>query len=194
MTVTNTLKDWFETFWKILILPTSGTFSEESEKAKGKFSSAIGWAIFIAIYSFVISIIAGINFNADLFIIAMLIFPILVVLLPSATHFVLQRFFHQKQYLYDRLLYIFTAILVLFQLIITPVTFFAPSTIVRLANYFVIAYQLVLFIIAIKSIARIKYWQAIITTIITAFAGILIFICTLPVIFSLIGSVSSTMR
>lgn len=190
----DTLKDWFGTFWKILILPTSGTFSGEAEKAKGKFSSAIGWAVFIAIYSFVLSAIAGINFNADFLIIALLILPSLVVLLPSATHFVLQRVFHQKQYLYDRLLYIFTAILVLFQLIITPVTLFAPSAIVHAANYIVIAYQVVLFIIAIKSIARIRFWQAVITTIITGFAGALILLCTLPVIFSLIGSVSSTMR
>ena len=190
----DTLKDWFETFWRILTLPTSKTLLEESEKAKGKFTSAIGWAVLIAIYSSVIPTIAGINFNADLLVLTMLIFPILVVLLPSATHFVLLRIFHQKQYLYDRLLYIFTAILVLFQLIITPVKFFAPFTTVRVANYIVIAYQLVLFILAIKSIAQIKYWQAVITTMITVFAGMFIFLCSLPILFSLIGSVSNTLR
>ena len=53
----NTLKDWFGTFWRILVSPTPRTFTEEAEKAEDKFISAIGWTVFVAFYSYLLPLI-----------------------------------------------------------------------------------------------------------------------------------------
>ena len=167
---------------------------EEAEKAKNKFASAIGWTVFVAFYAYLLPLIKGSTFNFTVLIYSLLIFPLVIVLVPSATHFVLQRFFRQKKYLYDKLLYVYAAILILFQLIVSPIAYFVPQNIASVLNYFFITYQVVLFVIATKSIANIKYWQAIVTTICSLAAGALIFICALPFITSIMGGVSQTMR
>ena len=190
----NTLKDWFGTFWRILVSPTPRTFTEEAEKAEDKFISAIGWTVFVAFYSYLLPLIKGPTFNFTLLIYSLLIFPLVIVLVPSAAHFVLQRLFHQRQYLYDKILYLYAAILILFQLIIAPITYFAPQNIALALNYFSMAYQFVLFVIATKSIANIKYWQAVVTIMCSIVAGAVIFICALPFITSIMGGVSRTMR
>ena len=188
------LKDWLGTFWRILISPTPKTFIEEAEKAKNKFTSAIGWTVFIAFYAYFLPLIKGPTFNFTLLLYSLLIFPLVIVLVPSVTHFVLQRLFRQKKYLYDKILYIYAAILILFQLIINPITYFAPQKVALVLNYFFIVYQVILFVIATKSIANIKYWQAIVTTICSFAAGAVIFICALPFITSIMSGVSQTMR
>lgn len=193
MTPSETIKDWLDTFWRILISPTPRTFVEETGKSRDKFASAIGWAVFTAIYSYGMPFLAGYISGLTSFLLLVMILPLVVVLVPSAAHFMVVRVFHRKEYLYDRFLYIFTAILVVFQLIIN-LMFFVPAEVRSVINYLLIAYQFVLFVIAIRAIAKIKYWQAITVTVSSVAAGALIFICTLPVIASLLSGVSRTMR
>jgi hypothetical protein len=194
MTLSETLKDWLYTFWKILISPTPNTFIQESEKAENKFSSVIGWSIFIAIYAYIVPAIAGYPFDFTILILSLIILPLVIVLVPSATQFILQRAFHRKQYLYDKLLYIYAAILILFQLIINPISFFVPSNTAAIFNYILVVYQFVLLVIAVKAIANINYWQAIITILFSVIVGAVILFCALPFITSLIGGVSGTLR
>jgi hypothetical protein len=193
MEFSETIQDWLGTFWRILISPVPKTFVEEAEKAHDKFASAIGWAVFLAIYSYLVPILAGYTFNFTVFVLLLLILPLVVVLVPSTAHFMLVRVFHRKEYLYDKILYIFTAILVVFQLI-TNLTFFVPAKIAPVLNSLLIAYTAVLLIIAISAIAKIKYWQAVIVTFSSVVAGAFIFMCTLPLVTSLMGGVIRTMR
>ncbi len=194
MTTSEILKDWLSTFWRILISPSPKTFAEEAEKAENKFSSAVGWAAFIALYSYLfVSLAARSAVSPSLLIIALLVVPLVVVLVPSATHFMLQRVFHQKQYLYDKVLYIYAAILVLFQLIINP-ALLLPTNVSRVLNYLLIAYQFILLVIATKAIAKIEYWQAVVTILISVVVGALVFVCAFPVIASLMGSVTGVLR
>jgi len=194
MALVDVVKDWLGTFWRILIYPTPDTFVDEAEKAKDKLGSAIGWVIFVIIYSYLMAVISGYVFNMTTLVIASLILPLTVIMVPSATHFILQRFFHRKQYLYDKILYIYTAIFVLFQLIVNPIIFFFPTDITSIINYLIIVYQIILLIIATKSIANIKYWQAVITIMVSLFTGMIIFICAIPFITSLMGGVAQTLR
>lgn len=189
-----TLKDWLGTFWRILLAPTARTFVEEAEKAQDKFTSAILWSVVIAVYSYIVPALAGYVFDFLVLVIMLLIFPLVVVLVPSAAHFMLQRVFRRKQYLYDKILYIFTAILVLFQFIIGPVAFLFPPNAAFTVNYLLIVYQIVLLVIALKVIANIKYWQAVSTALASLVVGALVFICALPFIFSMIGGVNQIMR
>src|SRR5512139_619325 len=108
MSPSQTIKDWLGTFWRILISPTPKTFVEEAGKSRNKFASAIGWAIFTAIYSYGMTFLAGYISGRTSFLLLVLILPLVVVLVPSAAHFMVVRIFHRKEYLYDRFLYIFT--------------------------------------------------------------------------------------
>ncbi|HEX2996716.1 MAG TPA: YIP1 family protein [Anaerolineales bacterium] len=194
MTAFEIFKDWLVTFWRILVSPSPRTFLEEAEKAENKFPSAVAWAAFIALYSYLfVSLAAGSALSLLLLVAAWLILPLAIVLIPSAAHFMLQRVFHRKQYLYDKVLYIYTAVFVLFQLIIN-LTFLVPANIASVLNSLLITYQFVLLIIATKSIAGIKYWQAIVTVLAAVLAGALVLVCALPVITSLTGSVSGVLR
>jgi hypothetical protein len=188
------LKDWLGTFWRILVSPSPATFVKEAEKAENKMASAIGWAVFISFYSYLLPLMKGPTFKFTILLYGVLIFPLVIILVPSATHFMLQRLFHRKQYLYDRLLYIFTAILVLFQLIVNPIGYFAPPAIASALSYILIAYQFVLFVIAVKAIAKIKYWQSVVSVFASIAAGALIFVCTLPFITSMMGGINRIMR
>lgn len=192
-----TLKDWLGTFWRILTSPTPKTFIEEAEKAENKFASTVGWAVFLSFYAYLLPLLKGFTFDFTVLIAALLIFPIILVLVPSATHFMLQRVFHKKQYFYDKVMYLFAAILVLFQFIASPISYFVPTGMAPVAtviNALLITYQLILFVIAIQAISRVNYWQAIITVLASLAAGTLIFVCTLPMIISVMGGVNRTMR
>ncbi len=193
MTSSTILKDWLGTFWRILISPSLKTFTVEAEKAENKFTSALGWGVFIAIYSYVVPAIAVHVFNFTILAGLLLACPLLIALVPSATHFMLQRVFHRKEYLYNKVVYIYTAVFVIFQLIVN-LAFFLPTSIASALNYLLIAYQIVLFVIAIKAIANIKYWQAVVTILVSVAVGLIILICTLPVVTSLLSSVSWNMR
>ena len=194
LTSSEVLKDWLGTFWRILISPLPKTFVEEAEKAENKFTSALGWAAFIAIYSYVMpSIITRQVFNFTILALLLLACPLAIVLVPSATHFMLQRVFHRKEYLYDKVLYIYAAIIIVFEIFI-DLTFFFPANIASLISYLLRAYQLILLVIAIKAIANIRYWQAIATILCSAIVGVIIFACTLPVVTSLLDGVSRTLR
>ncbi|HSD83957.1 MAG TPA: hypothetical protein VLG46_08875, partial [Anaerolineae bacterium] len=109
------------------------------------------------------------------------------------SHFVLQRVFHRDQYLYDKLLYIYTAILVLFQVISVP-AFFLPAGIASFLTYLLVAYQFVLLVLATRAIAGVMYWQALVTVLSAVAAGALILACTLPVMSSLLSAVTRISR
>ena len=190
----DTLKDWFETFWRILISPTPTTFAQEAEKGTGKITSAILWAIFFAACGYAGGLATGNTFATATLFVVVIVFPLIVLLFSSATHFMLQRVFHKKQYLYDKYLYIYTAIFLLFQFIALPLIFLPPVPILNTANYLIAGYQFLLMIIALQAIAKIQYWQAAVTVLVSALAGIITLICAMPVIYSLMGGVSSTLR
>jgi hypothetical protein len=194
MEFSKTLKDWLGTFWQILISPTPKTFVAESDKAENKLGSAIGWAIFLAFYEYVVFALAGDPFDPAVLIVGLIALPLAVVLVPSSVHFILLRIFHRKQYLYDRVLYIFTAILVVFQVIATPLPFLVGLELSSIINYILYVYQFLLFGMAMKAIAKINYWQALITTVSSIMVAAVVFVCTFPFIISIIGGVNRTMR
>src|SRR5258706_740296 len=186
------LKDWLGTFWKVLVSPTPQTFLTEAQKGSDKFSSALGWLIFFAIYLYALVTIGIPPLPVAAFVTAVLLIPLVVILFTSAMHFTYQRVFHRKEYLYDNLLYITFSILLPLQFIFVPLALFLPEKVSLVLIYVLLLYQIALLVMALKAIAKLEYWQALFTVFISVIVGILVFFCTLPLIISAIGEVKNT--
>lgn len=169
-----TLIDWLGTFWKVLILPTPETFLTEAKKADGKFASAVGWLVFFALYLYVIASIA-INrepLSIPTLLTALLVIPLSVILFASAMHFVYQRAFHRKAYLYDKILYMTVSVLFPIFFIFTLLSLFVPENIFLLLAYILFFYLVALLTIGMKTLAKIEYWQALVCVTLSIFAAI----------------------
>ncbi len=186
------LKDWLGTFWKVLVSPTPKTFLAEAEKGSDKFSSALAWLVFFAIYLYGVVTIWIIPLPVVAFVAAVLLIPLVVILFTSAMYFTCQRVFHRKEYLYDKLLYITVSILLPLQFIFAPASLFLPEKVSLFLIYVLVLYQIALLVVALKTIAKLEYWQALLAVFISVVAGILVFMCALPLIISAMGEVKST--
>lgn len=192
MTLNETLKDWFTTFWKILISPTPKTFIAESQKAKGKFPGAVAWLVFLSVYIFIFSIFVLGQVMITGLIELLLVIPLTMILFTSTMNFMYRRVFRRKQRIYDELIYLNTAILVSIQILFVPLsTFFliptSSITVNAIISDVVLFYQLILVMIAFMSIASLDFWQAAITVTASVFVTGIVLVLTIPIVFSVIG-------
>lgn len=198
MTFNETWIDWLTTFWKILISPTPGTMRKEAEKATDKFPSAVAWLVFFAVYLFTFyTLVVKQLFIAGLIMIVLAL-PLSVILATSAMHFIQQRIYKRKQYLYDKFLYLTVAIVLPVQILYTPLSAIllvtSQTTIGNVLGYAVLLYQAVLLVIAVKAVTKLAYSEATIIVVVSMIAAALVFLCTIPVMFSIMGGVNSTLR
>lgn len=189
-----TLQDWLGTFWKVLVSPTPRTFLAEAGKASDKFSSAVAWLVIFAIYTYIVGLLGIAPLSVSALVADVLLVPLVVILFTSAMHFVYQRISGRKVYLYDKLLYLTVAILLPLQVVLLPVSLFAPDMIFLILIYALFLYQVALLVIALKTIAQIEYWRALVSVFAAIVAGVFVFLCTLPFIISMLGGVQSTVR
>jgi hypothetical protein len=143
--------------------------------------------VFFAIYIYGVVTIGIAPLPIAALISAVLLIPLVVILLTSAMHFICQRVFRQKKYFYDKMLYITVAILLPIQFIFAPVTLFLPEKFSLALIYVLLLYQIVLLALALKAIANLEYWQALVTVFISVVVGILAFLCSIPFIMSTVG-------
>ena len=186
----DTLIDWLGTFWKALTLPTPETFLAEAKKADGKFASAIGWLVFYAIYIYALASVAITHapLSIPTLLAAVLLIPMAVLLFTSAAHFICQRLFRRKEYLYDKMFYLTVAILFPVFFIFALLSLFLPPNIFALVCFILLLYQAAQLTIAIKTIADIEYWQALVTVFLSIIAGIVACGLTLILIYATITS------
>jgi hypothetical protein len=184
--IRDTFSDWLETFWKVIVSPTPKTFLAEAKKADGKFASAVGWLVFFAVYFYILAniVIAPLGFS-ELITVAVAL-PLAFVLLTSAMHFTYQRLAHRKEYLYDKMLYMSVSILLPLQFIFVHAALLLPERLTVALSYALLLYQIALLTVAIKHIANIKYWQALVSVFISIVAGIAVALITLLLIYSTI--------
>lgn len=193
------LTDWLTTFWKVLTSPTSKTFLSESQKAAGKFPSAVAWLVFFTVYLFIFSIFMLRQAFITGFIGMVIVIPLTMILFTSAMNFLYQRVFKGKQYIYDKLIYLNTAILLSIQFLFVPLSTFVlvpvtSITVNAIVSDIVLLYQFILVMVAFRSISGLKFSQAAITVTISIFAAALALLCTIPFLLSMLGGVSTTMR
>lgn len=197
MTFNETLTDWLSTFWRVLIAPTPKTFLAEAEKGEGKFSSAVAWLVFFAIYIFLFSIVLLQQVLFPALIVAVFVIPACVIIYTSAMHFVHQRIYKRKQYMYDKLLYLTVAVIVPLQLFYIPISAVlltkSSTTINLILNNGVLLYQVVLLVLSSKTITKLSYWQTIMAILISFAAAALALLCTIPFLMSMIGGVNAVL-
>lgn len=172
----DTVIDWLGTFWKVLVSPTPEMFLQEAKKANGKFASAVGWLVFYAIYVYVLASIA-INrapLSVPTLLAAILVIPLSVLLFTSAIHFISQRMFRHKEYLYDKILYMTVSVLFPIFFIFTLLSLFLPENIFRFVSFILLLYPVALLTIGLKSIADIEYWQALLNIFLSILVAILV--------------------
>ena len=186
------IKGWLVTFWRVLVLPTPVTFVNESKKAKDQFGGSVAWLVIFSVFVYSIGSIALKEpLPLSILIGAIILIPITVVFFTTAMHFFYQRVFHKKQYLYDEFIYLCTAIIISIQAIYMLVALILPDNFSIYLSYVVYLYQLCLVVVVYKALTKLNYWQSIVSVILSFGVGFLVFFCTMPIITSLMGGVSS---
>src|SRR6266545_4854318 len=106
-------KDWLSSFWQITVQPSQTTFINESQKAKGKLSSVIGWLIFITIFNdLFICVIHKQCFAPSITMMTFVIFPSVFLFFAFCLDTVSGRVFHHSKSYYDEFLYFATIVYV----------------------------------------------------------------------------------
>jgi hypothetical protein len=187
----NHLRDWLVTFGMMIIKPFPETFIVESQKAKGKFLSAVVWLVLIVVGMVIHTyVFTNRTYRIHEIIGVTLYLPIIFLLFVSCVHLLYQRLFHIQKYYYPELLYLFVGIFIPFMFI----NLFINSLWGVVADIFfwvLSIYPFVLMTIALKTITELSVWQSslvIVLSFILALAG---FFCAPAFLISINQSVSS---
>jgi hypothetical protein len=185
-----TLKDWLGSFWEITVRPSQTTFINESRKTKGKFVSVIGWLIFVATFTHVYVYVVYKQFFAPaVIVLTFIVIPIVFLLFAFWLDTICRRAFHRQKSYYDEFLYLTVVIYV-------PYTIWSSllSLVPSVGNYLwwaSLLYLVIMLTIAVKSLTKLKTWQAATTVILGLVLGILGLICLPAFILSLTRAVPS---
>ena len=184
-----TFKDWLGSFWKIIVHPSESTFVREAQKAKGKISSAIGWLLFLAvlIHLYIYAVFKYV-FPIHVIILTFILIPLFSFFLAFCLDTIYRKIFHRKKTYYDEFLYIGIVILIVSQFVFSILNLIPAIR----GNYLLWAsylYPIVLLIIAVKSLTKLKGWQAAITVILSVLLALAGFLCMPTFLFNLIRAV-----
>src|SRR5215211_114118 len=170
-----TLRDWLTSFWEITVHPSQTTFINESRKAKGKFVSVIGWLTFVAAFNDLFVYVVYKQFAPLVIVLTFIVGPIAFLLFAFWLDTIYRRAFHRQKSYYDEFLYLTVAIYV-------PYTIW--SSLLRLTpsvGHFLwwtsFLYLVIMLTIAVKSLTKLKTWQAATTVIFSLVLGVMGLIC-----------------
>ena len=189
----DTLKDWLFAFWKIISRPSAGTFCELAERAEDKLGSSIAWAtstgilVLVSIYSLYRDSFRPLELITDI-IYGIIAFPLLLLVWVFCVRLVAVKVFGQEQISYDALLFAFTSIFVVWWTALIVISL-VPVGIIEILTGIVYFYGLFLAVIAVKAIARLRLWQAIITVVLGTLLSGVGWGCLLYFVLSLINTV-----
>jgi hypothetical protein len=184
-----TMKDWLGSFWKIVIYPSEATFFNEAQKADGKTSSAVGLllllTLFIHLYNYVFFQTA---FPVVVIILSFLLIPLDIFLLAFCLDTIYRNAFHRKKSYYEEFLYIGVVTFISSQLLFFLLNMIPPIRGNQLlwVSYL---YLTVLLIIAVKSLTKLKAWQATVTVILSVILSVAGLIFMPVCLFSVIRAV-----
>ena len=184
-----TLKDWLGSFWGIIIHPSESTFVNEAQKAEGKTSSAIGWLLFLTVFTHIYNYIVFKSvFSIPVIILTFILIPLDALFLAFCLDTIYRRVFHRKKTYFDEFLYIVVVVLVSSQLFVSLLNLIPAIR----GNYLLLAsylYPIVLLIIAVKSLTKLKGWQSAITVVLSVILALAGLICMPACLFSLMRAV-----
>jgi hypothetical protein len=158
------MKVWFLDSLKVVFKPTQVTFDEVCQNAKGRFVESLVWIIITS------SVINLLNHQISTGLIeivlwGLIIFPVGISLLVFWIHTVYQKVFRRKKNKHDELMYCVAMIFVA-----TTWISFAISHIPEVSPFisrYMWIIQLVLGLLAVRSITKLNVWQSLITLLIS---------------------------
>jgi hypothetical protein len=185
----DTLNDWLSTFWKILTEPSQATFLAAAKCAKRKFVTAMLWLIAIATLYYIRGrFITGVSLGIMLLFLAVIALPISVLVCVTSIHFFLKRMFHCKADHYDEILYLTVAVIVVVSLIVLGFSLI-PGITGRILMWAALVYLVVLLVVAVKSITKLMWVEALVSVIVSLIVAGGAFVCSPFLIASLTGGV-----
>lgn len=184
-----TLKDWLGSFWAILIHPSESTFLEESRKAQGKMGSAVGWLLFMTVFLHVYNY-AVFNFFYPVYAVisSFILIPLDFFFLSFCLDTIYRKVFHRKKTYYDEFLYLWVAIFIVSHVFILLLTLI-PAVRDSFLSWALYLYPIVLLIVAVKSLTKLKAWQATLTVALSVTLAVSFLVCGPLFLFSLIRAV-----
>ncbi len=166
-----TLKDWLSSFWKITVRPSQITFLHESQKAKGKLASAIGWLTFITIFNdLFVCVMHKQCFAPPVTIMTFVVFPLIFLFFALCLDTISGRVFHCQKSYYDQFLYV-AAIVYVPYAIWSSLLSLLPSIGSHLW-WTSLLYPITLWTIAVKSLTKLETWQATTAVIVSLVLGL----------------------
>ena len=184
-----TLKDWLGSFGEIVIHPSEGTFLKEARKAQGKTGSALGWLLFLTAFIHVFNLVVF-NYVYPIYVIvsSFILIPIGFFFLAFCLDTIYRKVFHRKKTYYDEFLYIGVAIFFVSQIFILLLSVI-PALRDTYLSWALFLYPIILLIIAVKSLTKLKGWQASLTVVLSVVLASLFLLCGPLFLFSLIRAV-----
>lgn len=174
------LRDWLFTMSAIMIKPFPQTFIIESKKAKGKFSSATIWLVFIVISINIHVLLVQNAFSVFVLVFTILFLPLVFLFFVFCIHILYKRLFNRKKDCYTELLYLIVGIFtpcILILVLFNQVPIFG-----EILFWATLLYTLFLTIVAVKAITKLKIWQSITVVILGSVLAIAGFFC-IPIFF-----------
>jgi hypothetical protein len=181
------LKDWLVTFGMIIIKPLPQTFLMESEKAKGKFTSAFIWLVFVVILMNIHVFLVRKTFLIPAFLFTILFLPIVFLFFVFCIHMLYKRLFKRKKDYYTQLLYLIVGIFVPFTIIY--VCFAQIPVVGEVLFWTTLIYTLILTVVAVTAVTKLKIWQSIAVVLLGSVLAIDGFFCIPAFIFSIMQTV-----
>ena len=154
---------WFSSIWRVLIKPTPETFTDISNDVEDVFGESILLISMITTVLFVVVISKG-YFKKTLYlnlIGSILLLILFILLFTYFISFLKERIF-QNHIGCNEKLFFSIVVIILISIIIDLLLITLLPNVVFL-GYASTLYSIILFIICIKSITKLKYWQSIIT-------------------------------
>jgi len=159
----NLFRRWSSSIWRVLINPTPKTFLAISDDVDGIFGESVFLFSVFTTISFIVVVSKGYferSFFLDL-IGAILLFLLFILLFNYFINYINDRIFHNQSVFQERLYFSIFVIILISIILDNLLLIFLPNLV--FLGYASTLYTVFLFIICIKSITNLSYWQTIIT-------------------------------
>jgi len=161
------IKEWLISFGKVLINPTPQTFREIASNSDRKFRAAVLWMVVFCCFLYLFSVLtSGVVLSTVPLLLFMLVIPSGILFWVFCMHLVYRLLFRGRFNLYDGLVCAAVCILIpvnLVRALLLVIPFAGP-----LLSWLVIAYQVILVVVAVQAITHLKYLQAILAVVVSS--------------------------
>ncbi len=190
--------EWFTDFWRVLISPTPNTFKEIAKHAKDKFSGGVVWVLLAILTDRIFLWISSATEESDSVAFAwtlvfnLIAVPLLFIFFSYFLNFIYKKMFNRKKDCHEEVYYLSILIFIPLFFATAVLRFFPP--VVMWVTWIILGYQLILLVIAVKTLTHLKAWQALVSVLVSLPLTLFAFICFAAWIPSLMDSTSNLMR